>query len=250
MQTEELKASQADLLESWKKYADLFDFAPIGYVTIDQNDLILEANFTFSELISTDRSRLRHSRFTEFILPDDQDVFYTFKQSWSDDSKPKNRELRLMRGKTNSFWARLDCKVTEDDGTKLQKVFLSVTDITKSKFCEETITKDYQRSQILLSLFRQPTGFTKDIIAIAMEELIKLTGSKLGFIGFIDEEEIMMTTYLWSGKAMKECKIEKKPLQFSIREGGLWTAPVKIKHNVVVNDYQAPITEKRGTPAG
>lgn len=111
MQTEELMASQADLLESRQKYADLFDFAPVGYVTIDENDRILEANLTFAQQVTSNRGNLTSKRFTEFIHPDDQDAFYLFRKTSCDPGKLSFTELRLKRNKAEFFWTRLDCRI-------------------------------------------------------------------------------------------------------------------------------------------
>ncbi len=44
MQNEELRKTQAQLGESSSQYADLYDFAPVGYVTLDEDSLIWEGN--------------------------------------------------------------------------------------------------------------------------------------------------------------------------------------------------------------
>ncbi|NQV02791.1 MAG: PAS domain S-box protein, partial [Bacteroidia bacterium] len=235
MQNKELREAMVGLENSHQKYAELYDFAPVGYVTIDEHNIILEANNTFAQLVGTHKADLIQQSFTEFISQDDQDTFYLFKQSLGDNNKSTFQELRLKRDKSTPFWVRLDGNVTDDGDAGSSKFHLAIMDITDKKLYEETIIRDQKRAQILLSLFQMPISSSSEVITLAMEELIKLTGSKLGFIGFIDEEEIMMTAHLWSEKAMQECKIEKKPAQFSIKEGGLWTAPIKLMHNVVVN---------------
>ena len=58
MQNEELRNAQQQLNESLAKYSDLYDFAPVGYVTADREGLILEANLTFAGQLGIERGRL------------------------------------------------------------------------------------------------------------------------------------------------------------------------------------------------
>jgi PAS domain-containing protein len=58
MQNEELRTAQKQLGESLAKYSDLYDFAPVGYVTSNREGLILEANLTFAGQLGIERGRL------------------------------------------------------------------------------------------------------------------------------------------------------------------------------------------------
>ena len=58
MQNDELRRTQLDLEAARDKYTDLYDFAPVGYFTIDEQGLIEEANLTAADLLSTDRQSL------------------------------------------------------------------------------------------------------------------------------------------------------------------------------------------------
>lgn len=67
MQNESLRLAQAELEHSRDAYADLYDFAPIGYVTLDQMGIVREANLTMAELLGVDRARLIGHPMVAFV---------------------------------------------------------------------------------------------------------------------------------------------------------------------------------------
>jgi len=80
MQNEELRQAQLDLQAALDKVTDLYDFAPIGYFSISDTGLILEANLMGATMLGMEREKLAGKRFSQFIIRDDQDGFYLHRQ--------------------------------------------------------------------------------------------------------------------------------------------------------------------------
>ncbi len=76
IQNEELRRAQAELDAARAKYFDLYDLAPVGYCTLSEKGLILEANLTAAELMGVARSALVKQPLARFILSEDQDIYY------------------------------------------------------------------------------------------------------------------------------------------------------------------------------
>ena len=99
MQTEELRHSQLQLEDSRKKYFDLYDLAPIGYVTLDRKGLIRELNLTAAELFGTERRRLNSALFVRFVAPSGRDDFHKFFRRLFASNKREQCEVRLTTSK-------------------------------------------------------------------------------------------------------------------------------------------------------
>ena len=98
MQNEELRSTQDELAVSHARYFDLYDLAPVGYLTLSEKWLILEANLAAANLLGLERSQFVNQPVTRFIVPDDQDIYYLQRKRLSATLQPQVCELRMLRG--------------------------------------------------------------------------------------------------------------------------------------------------------
>jgi PAS domain S-box-containing protein len=79
LQNDELHRAQRDLEIAQKKYFNLFNFAPVGYLILDEQGRILEANVTASKMLDYARSTLnlreKKTPFLTRLAPDSRPVF-------------------------------------------------------------------------------------------------------------------------------------------------------------------------------
>lgn len=73
MQAEQLRSSQVAMEESRDRYVSLYDFAPVGYLTLTDAGLIAEVNLTGAALLGAERKQLLQRRFAQFVAPEDRD---------------------------------------------------------------------------------------------------------------------------------------------------------------------------------
>jgi PAS domain S-box-containing protein len=85
-------------------------------------------------------------------------------------------------------------------------------DITERQRAEEALRLNEQRLGALLKLNQMTEATLHDITHFAMEEAVRLTGSKIGYIAFVNDDETVLTMHAWSKNAMAECHMEDKPL--------------------------------------
>jgi PAS domain-containing protein len=82
MQNDELRRAQQKLEASRVKYFDLYDLAPVGYFTVSEKGLILEANLRGADLLGVERNRLVKQPLTRYIAPEAQDVYYLHRNAF------------------------------------------------------------------------------------------------------------------------------------------------------------------------
>ena len=78
MQNEELQQSRAELEAGLERYTDLYDFAPVGYLTLGRDGAIGQVNLTAARLLGVERARLVGRRFGLFVGESDRAVFHAF----------------------------------------------------------------------------------------------------------------------------------------------------------------------------
>jgi len=126
LQNEELQKSHAEMDAIRARYFDLYDLAPVGYCTVSEKKLILEANLTLATLLDVGRSALIQRPMSRFILNQDQDIYYLLLKNLFKTDEPQACELRMMRRDGTSFWARMEATTTRDaDGAPLGRIALS-----------------------------------------------------------------------------------------------------------------------------
>jgi PAS domain S-box-containing protein len=117
MQNEELRTSQVELDAARVRYFDLYDLAPVGYFTISEHSLILEANLTAAIMLDVHLGSLRGRPFSQFILKGDQSIYYLHSKQLVESGEMRALELRILKQDGSIFWAQLDVTVTEPPST-------------------------------------------------------------------------------------------------------------------------------------
>jgi len=156
MQNEELRRTQAELDAARARYFDLYDLASVGYFTLSDQGLILEANHMAASLLGVAKSALVKQPIFRFILSDDQDIYYlhrtqlfeTHSASSEQAGEPQACELRMVKSDGTAFWAHLAATAAQDaDGEPVCRVVLN--DITERKQTETALRESEERYRAL-----------------------------------------------------------------------------------------------------
>ncbi len=141
MQNDELRRAQLEAEESRDRYLDLYDYAPVGYLALDKNALILEANLSGAGLLGIERDSLIGKPLTNFVHKESQDTFYFHRNQVLQTGTRHVCEIKLVKPDGGWFHAQLESLGMADSDGELSRLRTLIADTTDRKLAEETVLR-------------------------------------------------------------------------------------------------------------
>lgn len=138
MQNEELRRAQCVIEQSRDRYFDFFDFAPVGYITLDCDGMINEVNLTCATLLGIDRHKLVDRRFMPLVVQEDVDRWHRHFLSVLKSNEKKSCEIGLTRADGSRIYVQLDCLLRTHTMEK-SVIRVVMTDINERRLVENAL---------------------------------------------------------------------------------------------------------------
>ncbi len=148
MQNEELRRLHETLDAERARYFELFELAPVGYLTLSTENHILEANLTAARQLGLVRGQLTRLPFSRLIHPEDQDTFYLLRRKLLADGTSQSCELRLLRADGSTLRARIEAAAAPG-AEKSAPSRLTITDIGDIAETREALARREQEYRVL-----------------------------------------------------------------------------------------------------
>lgn len=132
MQNEALREAQAALEETRDRYVDLYEFAPVGYLSLSVDGFIQEINLTGAKLLNRERQRLLDKRFSQFVTTADQPAWHSFFRQALLNGDDLTGEVELKRNGSGRLMVSLKSVATKV-GAVVKGLRLTLSDITALK---------------------------------------------------------------------------------------------------------------------
>jgi diguanylate cyclase (GGDEF)-like protein/PAS domain S-box-containing protein len=147
MQNDALRKTQLELDRERERYFDLYNLAPVGYLTLSAGGLVLEANLTAATMLGVTRADLIMQPMTRFIYSEDQDIYYLYRKKFFNSEENQSCELRLMDKNHYHRWASL-IALTLQDSKGNHIVRLILVDINEQKIYENELNRIAQHDAL------------------------------------------------------------------------------------------------------
>ena len=137
MQNGELQHARDRLETVLEKYTDLYDFAPVGYFSVDEQGRILEVNLAGATLLGMERSRLIRRRLPGFVAPASRPIFEAFLERVFAGTGKRVCEAALLKEDAAPLWACFHGTSAISVGGPPKWCRVAVSDITSLKQADE-----------------------------------------------------------------------------------------------------------------
>ena len=131
MKNEELRRVQLDLESSRDRFARLYDLSPVGYLTLDADGVVCEANLTAARLLGLDRQVLLRKKMLRFIAPESQTGFCLHRRQFFSGASRQCSELQMRRLDGTAFTGRLESMKETAAGGRPARCLVALSDVTE-----------------------------------------------------------------------------------------------------------------------
>ncbi|MES9860014.1 MAG: EAL domain-containing protein [Candidatus Thiodiazotropha sp. LLP2] len=149
LQNEELRQSQVKLEFTHQQYLDLYNEAPVGYVSLDDSGIIIRANQMLASMLGVEKYVLPGKALAEFMLPADQNIYRSRFKAFVNKPDNKHIDARFKIGSVNkensSFVGRIQGRrlnnrnASSDNSHWSETILIVISDVTELKKSEEKI---------------------------------------------------------------------------------------------------------------
>jgi len=238
----ERKRMDLVLKGSERRHRTVFETSADGLVLLDRESLdILDANPAFRELYGYSLEELKTMKATDVSAEAE-----ATQKATRDGAYRVN--LRWHRRKDGTlFPVDLVANGFEEGGRTINVV--SVRDITERLKEEEALKARVAQLQAMLDLAALPDRYSgKELLREGLERTVQLTGSKVGFLHLLLEDQETLELTAWTAETMKHCTASFDT-HYPVALAGIWADAVRLRQPVVHNDYPVR-ADRKGMPEG
>jgi PAS domain S-box-containing protein len=159
-------------------------------------------------------------------------------------------DYRIVTRDNRIKWLNHICRPVIDEQGEYLGRRVSVRDITERKILEESHREHEEYLQSSVNLLTQPNLDIQGLLDYALEETVRITGSKLGYIYFYNQERQEFVLHAWSKAVINECAIQHPQTVYRLDKTGIWGEAVRQNRPIIINDFNADNPMKKGYPPG
>jgi PAS domain S-box-containing protein len=247
----ERKKGEDELRESEERYRAIIETNQEWIWQINNEGIHTFSNPAIEQILGYSIEDIVGKNAVTYMHPEDRREIEGMLPKWIENKKGwNNLVLRWLHKDGSIHWLESNAVVMLDVNGELIGFQGSDRDITERKKAEEKIILNEARLQSLYYISQYKSENLQGLLNYALGEAIKLTRSKVGWFGFYQEENRILTIVVWSAETMEECEIAEKQYVFPLENAGIWAEGIRQRKPFLANDFQALDSRRKGYPLG
>lgn len=251
----ELRKAERLIFEERQRLTSIIDAAGVGTWewNVQTNDIKL--NTIYANMLGYPLEDFRdntYEKWKELMHPDD--LIQALKLHQLHFDNPDIRfELECRLRHNNGHWVTVLDRgkvISRDPEGKPLLMVGTHTDISLIKEAEEQIHQSEIRLLSMVNLMQKKTTSEQELLDFALNEILELTHSRLGFIYTYDEVKQQFTSQAFSTSVMAECQLIDAPQCPELSDTGIWAESVRQRRPLILNDFSLAHPLKKGYPDG
>jgi PAS domain S-box-containing protein len=255
MQNDELRQTQEILEESRSRYSDLYNFAPVGYLTLDERGVIKEANLTATRLLQVERKWLIDRPFTHFMVIEDREAFRRHLNLVLQGQEGHTVEVRLKGKDEQAFFTLLE-SACHQNATGKSLCRTAFSDISQRRQAEADLRESearyrslFQDNHAVMLLIDPATGDIVDanpaacaFYGFSREEL---TARKITDINTLSPEQVFAEMRLAKKDKRRQFHFRHRLARGEVRDVEVFSGPLRLQGQDLLYSIVHDITARR-----
>ncbi len=184
-QNEELRRTQSLLDESKLRYFDLYDHAPVGYCSLSQEGIVLEANLAATTLLGLSRHGIIGQKMSQYICDDDQDSYYLFRYRSFKNKLSQTCDVRIEPVVGSKIWVNLVSNLTSNEH-EYPMLRVVMTDITERKRMEILLRASAYELEVAKAMAEKASVDKSDLLSSMGHDLRTPLHSIVGYAQLLE----------------------------------------------------------------
>ena len=237
------KEVENDLRESESVLRALVDANPESLFLIDRDGIILTANEAVAKRLGVKLDEMIGQNAFDLVPPNVVEKRRIMMDKVLAEGKPVVfQDQRLGRDIENHIHPIFDTK------RRITKMAIFGLDVTERIQDQDRQKINQARLEALFTLAQMDDVSEQEVTDFALDEAVRFTSSKGGYLHFLKDDQLNLELYSWSSDVREYCQANPHP-HYPVAQAGVWADCVRRREPVIHNDY-ASLPEKRGLPTG